>query len=110
MTKLNIVASSPGVLEHTVVNGDDLGVKYYKGTLEHCIVFIEGFDAAGSDYVDLRIMDEVNHEVDYHNVLSSLIERAGSVNDLTGACWDGYEAKGLKKKGNKMVPNCVPKK
>ena len=24
------------------------------------------------------------------------------------ACWDGYEAKGLKKKGKKMVPNCVP--
>jgi hypothetical protein len=24
------------------------------------------------------------------------------------ACWDGYQAKGMKKKGNKMVPNCVP--
>jgi hypothetical protein len=24
------------------------------------------------------------------------------------ACWDGYTAKGLKKKGNRMVPNCVP--
>jgi hypothetical protein len=23
-------------------------------------------------------------------------------------CWDEYTAKGLKKKGNKMVPNCVP--
>ena len=23
-------------------------------------------------------------------------------------CWDGYTAKGLKKKGDKMVPNCVP--
>jgi hypothetical protein len=26
------------------------------------------------------------------------------------ACWDGYEAKGMKKKGTKMVPNCVPVK
>jgi len=26
------------------------------------------------------------------------------------ACWEGYEAIGLKKKGKKMVPNCVPKK
>jgi len=25
-------------------------------------------------------------------------------------CWDGYTAKGMKKKGNKMVPNCVPEK
>ena len=23
-------------------------------------------------------------------------------------CWDGYKQVGLKKKGNKMVPNCVP--
>lgn len=99
--------NSTKTVEHTVVNGDDLGVQYYKGTLEHCIVFIEGFDAAGSEYVDLRIMDEVNHEVDYHNVVSSLIERAG---EITSECWDGYEAFGLKKKGGKMVPNCVPKK
>jgi hypothetical protein len=25
-----------------------------------------------------------------------------------GTCWEGYEQKGMKKKGNKMVPNCVP--
>jgi hypothetical protein len=24
-----------------------------------------------------------------------------------GPCWDGYVQKGMKKKGNKMVPNCV---
>ena len=29
-------------------------------------------------------------------------------NDLKDACWKGYTAKGLKKKGNRMVPNCVP--
>jgi nicotinamide mononucleotide adenylyltransferase len=27
---------------------------------------------------------------------------------LTEKCWDGYTAKGMKKKGNRMVPNCVP--
>jgi len=26
----------------------------------------------------------------------------------TEACWTGYTAKGLKKKGNRMVPDCVP--
>jgi hypothetical protein len=25
-----------------------------------------------------------------------------------GPCWDGYVQKGMKKKGNKTVPNCVP--
>ena len=27
---------------------------------------------------------------------------------LESACWAGYEAVGMKKKGKKMVPNCVP--
>ena len=29
---------------------------------------------------------------------------------LKSACWKGYEAIGMKKKGGRMVPNCVPKK
>lgn len=29
---------------------------------------------------------------------------------LAGACWEGYEAIGVKKKGGKTVPNCVPEK
>lgn len=24
------------------------------------------------------------------------------------ACWKGYTARGMKKKGGRMVPNCVP--
>lgn len=26
------------------------------------------------------------------------------------ACWKGYKQVGMKKKGNRMIPNCVPKK
>jgi len=29
---------------------------------------------------------------------------------MSGACWSGYEAYGMKRKGGRMVPNCVPKK
>jgi hypothetical protein len=29
-------------------------------------------------------------------------------NEVEEACWTGYTAKGMKKKGNRMVPNCVP--
>lgn len=29
---------------------------------------------------------------------------------FTEACWKNYKQEGMKKKGNKMVPNCVPKK
>ena len=32
------------------------------------------------------------------------------IEEKKGPCWDGYKQVGLKKKGNKMVPNCVPEK
>jgi len=28
--------------------------------------------------------------------------------EILEACWDGYQRQGMKKKGNRMVPNCVP--
>ena len=30
-----------------------------------------------------------------------------SIEEARGTCWVGYQQKGMKKKGNKMVPNCV---
>jgi len=31
------------------------------------------------------------------------------VDKKKGPCWKGYEMVGMKKKGGKPVPNCVPK-
>jgi hypothetical protein len=28
--------------------------------------------------------------------------------DILEACWKGYQQRGMKKKGDRMVPNCVP--
>ena len=28
--------------------------------------------------------------------------------EILEACWDGYRQAGMKKKGDRMVPNCVP--
>jgi hypothetical protein len=33
-----------------------------------------------------------------------------SFKELREACWDRYTQKGMKKKGDHMVPNCVPVK
>jgi hypothetical protein len=33
-----------------------------------------------------------------------------SFKELREACWDRYTQKGMKKKGDRMVPNCVPVK
>jgi hypothetical protein len=32
-----------------------------------------------------------------------------TIAQLDFACWDTHKQKGMKKKGNRMVPNCVPK-
>ena len=32
-----------------------------------------------------------------------------SFGDMVGECWKTHKQEGLKKKGNRMVPNCVPK-
>ena len=35
-------------------------------------------------------------------------EDGNRIKEAQGPCWDGYEQQGMKKKGGKMVPNCVP--
>ena len=37
-------------------------------------------------------------------------KKANKVKEDDDPCWDGYEMIGMKKKGGKEVPNCVPKK
>ena len=36
--------------------------------------------------------------------------KEGSPLNKKGPCWEGYEMIGMKKKGGRNVPNCVPKK
>jgi hypothetical protein len=45
-----------------------------------------------------------------HPLRKSNSEREKEMNEdeTNEACWTGYMAKGMKKKGNRMVPNCVP--
>lgn len=41
------------------------------------------------------------------NRLDGLGFKESTKDDLKDACWSGYKAYGLKKKGGRMVPNCV---
>lgn len=43
------------------------------------------------------------------NRLKSLGFSEEAINNLDFVCWDGYKAEGMKKKGSRMVPNCVKK-
>ena len=42
----------------------------------------------------------------YHSMMAYPL-RVTQSNEARGTCWHGYQQKGYKKKGNKMVPNCV---
>jgi hypothetical protein len=52
-------------------------------------------------------MDLQDYDWDRLHSLGFTEEATG---DLKKACWEGYTAVGMKKKGGKKVPNCVPVK
>jgi hypothetical protein len=47
---------------------------------------------------------ESKHTKKYHAMFGENIDE-----ELYEACWTGYKQVGMKKKGNRMVPDCVPK-
>ena len=54
--------------------------------------------------------EEQAHKRQLINQYASVIaERVLMKENLDEACWDKYKQVGMKKKGRKMVPNCVPK-
>ncbi len=48
--------------------------------------------------------------VDEKKKEAGLLQKKGKKKGLKNTCWKGYEAIGMKKKGGRKVPNCVPKK
>ena len=51
----------------------------------------------------MKIIIEKNKSLSLEDIIREEIQ-----NVLDEACWRGYTQKGMKKKGNRMVPNCVP--
>lgn len=51
--------------------------------------------------MDIEEVTEIEKELEEFN--SKTLDN----NPLEEACWDGYQQQGMKKKGNRMVPNCV---
>ena len=52
------------------------------------------------DRVYRELRDAGKEDIEY-------IKKQLDLKPLEEACWDGYEKQGMKKKGNRMVPNCV---
>ena len=63
-----------------------------------------------------EVVGELRNAVKAHGRQADTIEKHIDSMDSSaplkkkGPCWEGYEMIGMKKKGGRNVPNCVPKK
>lgn len=67
----------------------------------------------GEGNVEAWVQSKITRAADYIDAASDYLESGehnvhGSMDEEKNPCWKGYKQEGMKKKGNKMVPNCVP--
>jgi hypothetical protein len=67
----------------------------------------------GEGNVEAWVQSKITRAADYIDAASDYLESGehnvhGSMDEEKNPCWKGYKQEGIKKKGNKMVPNCVP--
>jgi hypothetical protein len=56
------------------------------------------------------VQSKITKATDYIDTARDYMKSQDSKEDSQQeACWDTHKQVGMKKKGNKMVPNCVPK-
>jgi Domain of unknown function (DUF6321)/Protein of unknown function (DUF5661) len=61
----------------------------------------------GEGNLEAWVQSKITKAADYIDTAADYVDSGqGKVDE---ACWDGYEQEGMKKKGNKVVPNCVKK-
>ena len=67
----------------------------------------------GEGNIEAWVQSKITKAADYIDSAADYLDSGehdvhGSMDEAKGPCWTGYKQEGLKKKGNKMVPNCVP--
>ena len=61
----------------------------------------------GEGNLEAWVQSKITKAADYIDTAADYVDSGqGKVDE---ACWDGYQQQGMKKKGNKVVPNCVKK-
>jgi len=72
-------------------------------------------DEEGTDALTNKYKRETPGQEEGHNIAAYSVEkpelaptaREAGLNTSNEACWQGYKQVGMKKKGNRTVPNCV---
>jgi len=116
-----------GIVEHIMIEGGTLGTPGSEYALESkppenpamsVRVYKEDDDdwkptaySIGMMYADAQKIDIETHEMDAEETMKSYHsddEEMDKWDNASKACWAGYEQRGMKEKGGRMVPNCVP--
>jgi hypothetical protein len=116
-----------GIVEHIMIEGGTLGTPGSEYALESkppenpamsVRVYKEDDDdwkptaySIGMMYADAQKIDIETHEMDAEETMKSYHsddEEMDKWDNVSKACWVGYEQRGMKEKGGRMVPNCVP--
>ena len=88
---------------------DDLKKQKFKVDVYGDRIFVDGKGADLNKYAtDLKNFYGANISIRKENFTIDETADKDFYDPLTEACWVGYKKVGMKKKGDKMVPNCVP--
>jgi hypothetical protein len=63
----------------------------------------------GEGNIEAWVQSKITKAADYLDSAADYLDSGEhDIEEAKGPCWTGYKQVGMKKKGNKMVPNCVP--
>jgi hypothetical protein len=116
-----------GMVEHIMIEGGTLGTPGSRYALESkppenpamsVRIYKEENNnweptaySIGMMHADAQKIDIKEHEMDAEETMKSYHsddEEMDKWDNVAKACWVGYEQRGMKEKGGRMVPNCVP--
>jgi hypothetical protein len=116
-----------GMVEHIMIEGGTLGTPGSRYALESkppenpamsVRIYKEENDnweptaySIGMMHADAQKIDIKEHKMDAEETMKSYHsddEEMDKWDNVAKACWVGYEQRGMKEKGGRMVPNCVP--
>jgi hypothetical protein len=73
--------------------------------MERCISILRKIIKKPDHQLPAWVQSKITRAADF---IDSAAEYLSSDEEVSEACWQGYKQVGMKKKGKKMVPNCVP--
>jgi len=116
-----------GIVEHIMIEGGTLGTPGSEYALqsmppENPAMSVRVYEeedgkweataySIGMMYADAQKIDINTHSMDAEETMKSYNsdnEEEDKWDNIAKACWVGYEQRGMKEKGGRMVPNCVP--